>query len=146
LLVSTLRTTAFLRTHRLSPALPATVHFRKSAGQRGAKRSHAHRDRTHHRTITARLLAALAREATSPASRRTATMTATRNRTTGKKKYSDKAGEKVHRAMRELNEGTLRSGRSGRKVTSREQAIAIGLSEARREGARLPRNKKSASS
>jgi hypothetical protein len=73
-------------------------------------------------------------------------MTATRSRAKGKKKYSDKAGEKVHRAMREMKEGTLRSGRSGKRVTSRKQAIAIGLSEARREGARVPRNKKSASS
>lgn len=56
-------------------------------------------------------------------------------------KYGKKAGKKVERAMRERKKGTLRSGRSGKKVTSRKQAIAIGLSEARREGARVPRKK-----
>jgi Family of unknown function (DUF6496) len=54
------------------------------------------------------------------------------------KKYSNKAGEKVRRAMDEMKAGTLRSGGSGKKVKSRKQAIAIGLSEARRDGARVP--------
>jgi Family of unknown function (DUF6496) len=54
------------------------------------------------------------------------------------RKYSKKASKKVERAMRERKRGTLRSGRSGKKVTSRKQAIAIGLSEARREGAKVP--------
>lgn len=58
-------------------------------------------------------------------------------------KYSKKAGDKVERAMHEKKEGTLKSGRSGKKVTSKKQAIAIGLSEARKEGAKVP-NKKSA--
>jgi hypothetical protein len=53
-------------------------------------------------------------------------------------RYSKKASKKVARAMRERKRGTLRSGRSGRKVTSRKQAIAIGLSEARRSGAKVP--------
>ena len=52
-------------------------------------------------------------------------------------KYGRKAGEKVERAMGERKRGTLRSG-SGRKVTSRKQAIAIGLSEAREAGAKVP--------
>ena len=56
-------------------------------------------------------------------------------------KYSKKAGEKVERAMHEKKEGTLKSGRSGKKVTSRKQAIAIGLSEARKEGAKVPKKK-----
>jgi hypothetical protein len=56
-------------------------------------------------------------------------------------KYGKKAGKKVERAMRERKHGKLRSGRSGKKVTSRKQAIAIGLSEARREGAKVPRKK-----
>jgi hypothetical protein len=60
------------------------------------------------------------------------------------RKYAKKASRKVKRAMTERKEGTLRSGRSGRKVKSRKQAIAIGLSEARRAGAKVPR-KKSAS-
>jgi hypothetical protein len=55
------------------------------------------------------------------------------------RKYGRKAQRKVAKAMRERKRGTLRSGRSGRKVTSRKQAIAIGLSQARRAGARVPR-------
>ena len=54
-------------------------------------------------------------------------------------RYGKKAQDKVERAMRERNAGTLRSGGSGKKVTSRKQAIAIGLSEARREGGKVPR-------
>ena len=54
-------------------------------------------------------------------------------------KYSKKAGEKVERAMHEKKRGELKSGRSGKKVTSRKQAIAIGLSEARKEGAKVPK-------
>jgi Family of unknown function (DUF6496) len=60
----------------------------------------------------------------------------------GHRKYGPKAGQKVERAMRERKHGTLRSGRSGKKVTSRKQAIAIGLSEARRSGAKVPRKKR----
>jgi hypothetical protein len=56
-------------------------------------------------------------------------------------KYGRKASQKVERAMRERKRGTLRSG-SGRKVTSRKQAIAIGLSEAREAGAKVPRKRK----
>ncbi|MGE3107068.1 MAG: DUF6496 domain-containing protein [Phycisphaerales bacterium] len=55
-------------------------------------------------------------------------------------KYGKKAQRKVARAMHERKHGTLRSGRSGKKVTSRKQAIAIGLSEARSEGAKVPPN------
>jgi hypothetical protein len=54
-------------------------------------------------------------------------------------KYGKKAGQKVERAMHERKRGTLKSGRSGKKVTSRKQAIAIGLSEARRAGGKVPR-------
>jgi len=53
-------------------------------------------------------------------------------------KYSKKAQEKVEKVMREKKRGTLRSGRSGKKVTSRKQAIAIGLSEARKAGDKVP--------
>jgi topoisomerase IA-like protein len=56
-------------------------------------------------------------------------------------KYSKGAGDKVERAMHEKKEGSLKSGRSGKKVTSRKQAIAIGLSEARKEGAKVPKKK-----
>jgi len=55
------------------------------------------------------------------------------------KKYGKKAQRKVKKAMHEKKRGTLRSGRSGRKVTSRKQAIAIGLSQARKAGAKVPR-------
>jgi hypothetical protein len=58
-------------------------------------------------------------------------------------RYGRKASEKVRQAMRERKRGTLRSGRSGKKVTSRKQAIAIGLSQARRAGAKVPRKKAS---
>ena len=54
-------------------------------------------------------------------------------------KYGKKASDKVHRAMKERKQGKLKSGRSGKKVTSRKQAIAIGLSEARRSGAKVLR-------
>jgi hypothetical protein len=55
-------------------------------------------------------------------------------------KYSKKAGEKVEKAMHEKKEGTLKTG-SGKKVTSKKQAVAIGLSEARKEGAKVPKKK-----
>ena len=57
-------------------------------------------------------------------------------------RYGRKASQKVKRALHERKRGTLRSGRSGKKVTSRKQAIAIGLSEARRAGAKVPRPKR----
>ena len=60
-----------------------------------------------------------------------------------KRRYGKKASRKVARAMRERKRGTLRSGRSGKKVTSRKQAIAIGLSEARESGAKVPARRKS---
>ena len=56
-------------------------------------------------------------------------------------RYGKKAQSKVKRAMHERKSGTLRSGRSGRKVKSRKQAIAIGLAEARRSGAKVPPKK-----
>ena len=58
-------------------------------------------------------------------------------------RYGKKASEKVEKAMRERKKGTLKSGKSGKKVTSRKQAIAIGLSEARRAGGKVPRKKSS---
>ena len=54
-------------------------------------------------------------------------------------KYSKKSSEKVETAMEEMKEGKLKSGKSGKKVTDPKQAIAIGLSEARREGAKVPK-------
>ena len=57
-------------------------------------------------------------------------------------KYGKKASKKVEKAMHERKKGTLKSG-SGKKVTSKKQAIAIGLSQARKEGAKVPRKKSS---
>jgi hypothetical protein len=55
-------------------------------------------------------------------------------------KYSEKASDKVEKTMHEMKEGKLKSG-SGKKVTSKKQAVAIGLSEARKEGAKVPKKK-----
>jgi hypothetical protein len=59
------------------------------------------------------------------------------------RKYSKAASKKVETVMKERKEGTLKSGRSGKKVKSRKQAIAIGLSEARKEGKKVPAKKAS---
>ena len=61
-------------------------------------------------------------------------------------RYGKKAQQKVKRAMHERKRGKLKSGRSGKKVKSRKQAIAIGLSEARRAGAKVPKRRSSSSS
>lgn len=55
------------------------------------------------------------------------------------RKYGKKAGEEVKKAVREQKKGKLKSGKSGKKVTSRKQAIAIGLSKARKKGAKVPK-------
>ena len=57
-------------------------------------------------------------------------------------KYGSKASEKIRKALHERKRGTLRSGRSRKKVKSRKQAIAIGLSQARRAGAKVPRKRR----
>jgi len=58
-------------------------------------------------------------------------------------RYSKKSGEEVKKAIHQQKRGQLKSGRSGKKVTSRKQAIAIGLSEARKKGAKAPKKKSS---
>ncbi len=80
-----------------------------------------------------------------PTTRRTTAKRTTTKRTKSKraagssaKRYGPKASEKVEKAVHEMKRGTLRSGGSGKKVTSRKQAIAIGLSEARRAGGKVP--------
>lgn len=65
------------------------------------------------------------------------------SRKKSRRKYGPNAQKKVERAMHEMNEGKLKSGRSGKKVKTRKQAIAIGLSEARRAGAKVPKRKRS---
>jgi hypothetical protein len=73
---------------------------------------------------------------------------ATKKRSSSRKssgrKYGPKAQRKISKVMHEYGEGKLRSGRSGKKVTSQKQAVAIGISEARREGDKVPRSKKAA--
>jgi len=66
-----------------------------------------------------------------------------KRKSTQSRKYSKKASSKVERSMHEMKEGKLKSGRSGKKVKSRKQAIAIGLSEARKAGAKVPSRSKS---
>jgi hypothetical protein len=56
-------------------------------------------------------------------------------------KYGEKAQEKVEKSVKEMKEGKLKSGKSGKKVTSQKQAVAIGLSEARKEGGKVPKKK-----
>jgi len=70
---------------------------------------------------------------------------AARKKTSSKRKYGKAASKRVESAMRRLKKGTLKSGRGGKggKVKSRKQAIAIGLSEARKKGAKVPRKKSS---
>lgn len=59
------------------------------------------------------------------------------------RKYSKKASEEVKKAVRKQKKGTLKSGKSGKQVTSQKQAVAIGLSEARKKGAKVPKKKSS---
>ena len=66
-------------------------------------------------------------------------MATRKRRAPGKRRYGAKAAQKVERAMHEMKRGKLRSGRSGKKVTSRKQAVAIGLSEARLAGGKVPK-------
>jgi hypothetical protein len=68
---------------------------------------------------------------------------AARKKSSSGRKYGQAAGKSVKRAMHKRKAGTLKSGRSGRTVTSRKQAIAIGLSEAREKGAKVPRKRSS---
>jgi hypothetical protein len=68
---------------------------------------------------------------------------AARKKSSGGRKYGKAASKSVKRAMHKRKSGTLKSGRSGRKVTSRKQAIAIALSEAREKGAKVPRKRSS---
>lgn len=74
----------------------------------------------------------------SAAKKKAAKKKASKKKAAPKRKYSRKASKKVGRAVTKAKKGTLKSGGSGRKVTSRKQAIAIGLSEARKSGAKVP--------
>jgi hypothetical protein len=80
------------------------------------------------------------RKKSSSAGRKKSSSTGRKKSSSGGRKYGAKAGRKVERAMHEMKHGELKSGRSGKKVKNRKQAIAIGLSEARRSGGKVPPN------
>jgi len=92
---------------------------------------------TSRKTTTARKKTTTARKKTTTPRKKTATA---RKKAAPTRKYSRKASEIVGTELDEMKHGKLRSGRSGKKVTSRKQAIAIGLSEARRSGEAVPPN------
>ena len=77
------------------------------------------------------------KSATKKAAKKTATKKAVAKKSSTRK-YSPSASKNVETEMKEMKKGTLKSGRSGKKVTSRKQAIAIGLSEARKAGKKVP--------
>lgn len=81
---------------------------------------------------------ATARKKSSSRSRSSSAKKSSSKKSSSRRKYGPKAQKSVEREMHEFKRGKLKSGRSGKKVTSRKQAIAIGLSEARREGAKVP--------
>jgi len=83
---------------------------------------------------------ALKKRTTKRTTKKTTTKRITKKATT-KRKYSPAAQEEVAKEMRKMKKGTAVSGRSGKKVTSRKQAIAIGLSKARKKGAKVPTKK-----
>lgn len=74
-------------------------------------------------------------------SKKSSTKKSSAKKSSSTRKYGPAAGKAVEREMHEMKEGKLRSGRSGKKVTNPKQAIAIGLSEARRSGAKVPKKK-----
>jgi hypothetical protein len=97
---------------------------------------------THMATKKATKKSAAKKSSTKKAAKKSATKKATK-KTAAKKstrKYSPSAGKQVKTEMHEMHQGKLKSGRSGKKVTNPKQAIAIGLSEARKKGAKVPPN------
>ncbi|HVJ04196.1 MAG TPA: DUF6496 domain-containing protein [Candidatus Saccharimonadales bacterium] len=101
---------------------------RHTAARKAAKRS----------TMNA---ASTKRSSTKKAStKRAATRTASKKTRTSHRKYNPSASAQVEEEMKEMKRGKLKSGRSGKKVTNPKQAIAIGLSEARKSGAKVPPN------
>jgi hypothetical protein len=114
---------------------------RKTSGRKsGARKSSARKSgagRTSARKTSSRKTSSRKTGARKTSARKTS------SRSSGGRKYGPKASEKVEKVMHERKRGTLRSGGSGKKVTSRKQAIAIGLSEARRAGAKVPSRRSS---
>lgn len=74
-----------------------------------------------------------------PTKKKSPTKKSSRKTSPGTRKYGSAAGRAVEREMKAMRQGKLKSGRSGKKVTNRKQAIAIGLSEARKSGAKVPK-------
>jgi hypothetical protein len=95
---------------------------------------------TRKKRTTTRKKSTTARKKTASTRKKTATSRKKTARKKSSRKYSPATAEVVHEEMHEFKEGRLRSGRSGKKVTDPKQAIAIGLSEARREGKKVPPN------
>jgi hypothetical protein len=103
------------------------------------KKSSTRKKTTSRKKSASQRKTATRKKATGATRKKTAAKTS-RKRRTGTRKYSKSAGREVETEMREMKSGKLRSGQSGEKVTSRKQAIAIGLSKARRAGKRVPPN------
>ncbi|MFL6299532.1 MAG: DUF6496 domain-containing protein [Terriglobales bacterium] len=80
----------------------------------------------------------------SSASRKRSSSSSNKSRKSSGRKYGTKAQNKISEVMHEFGEGKLRSGSSGKKITNRKQAVAIGISEARREGDKVPSRKRAA--
>jgi hypothetical protein len=78
------------------------------------------------------------KKAAKKSTKKTSTKKSSSKKSSSSRKYSPSASQDVEREMKAMKQGKLRSGRSGKKVTSRKQAIAIGLSEARKEGKKVP--------
>jgi len=117
--------------------------MRKSSSAKTRKTSTTRRSRTA-RSSGSRGKSSSARSSSSRAKSSTSRGSRSASRARGSSgRYGDAASAKVERSMHEMKRGQLRSGGSGKKVTSRKQAIAIGLSEARRAGAKVPRPRKS---
>jgi hypothetical protein len=81
------------------------------------------------------------KKAAKKSTKKTSSKKSSAKKSSSSRKYSPSAGDNVEREMKEMKQGKLKSGRSGKKVTSRKQAIAIGLSEARKEGKKVPPKK-----
>jgi hypothetical protein len=78
------------------------------------------------------------KKAAKKSTKKSSTKKTSSKKSSSSRKYSPSASQDVEREMKAMKQGKLRSGRSGKKVTSRKQAIAIGLSEARKEGKKVP--------
>ena len=111
---------------------------RTSSSSRGGRKRASRAGRTSGRTSSRSRSTSRGRSRSSSSSSSRGSSSRGSSSRRGGRKYGPKAGKKVERAMHEMKRGQLRSGGSGKRVTSRKQAIAIGLSEARRAGGKVP--------